>query len=62
MSKTEQNIEIAQLAVELLKAMQHSSSNRCYEGISEATDVLYPPIIDVFDALYNRLKAQLTED
>ncbi|HIH5647616.1 TPA: hypothetical protein ACYSHR_004483 [Serratia marcescens] len=62
MSKTEQNIEIAKLAMELMKAMNSSSSNLPYSGISEDLNAYNPQMIDVFDALYARLQQQLTED
>jgi len=62
MSKTEQNIEIAKLAVELMKIMQPASSNLPFIGISDHLATQDPSMIDVFDALYERLKKQLTED
>ncbi|MFB5082488.1 hypothetical protein [Raoultella sp. C349492] len=62
MSKTEQNIEIAKLATELMKAVKTSSSNTPYAGISDDLNAYNPPMIEVFDALYDRLKKQLAED
>lgn len=62
MSKTEQNIEIAKLAVELMALMQSAKTPHAYAGINDELNTYTPQLVDVFDALYERLKGQLTED